>query len=429
MSRPGLDPRGGRLTACFVLPGLGASGGVAVLLGHARRLAAHGVDATIALTAPADAASVPPGVRVRTLAEARGERWDLAVASWWETAPAMFELEAARHVAFLQSLEERFYGERDLLERLGAASVLGLPVHFVAVAGWLRAVVGELRPDARCPIVRPGIDKDAFRPRPSEAPRSGGPLRVLVEGQPEVWFKAIPEAIAVARAMREPARVTLVAPHPESAGGLGADRVAGGLDAAGMSALYAEHDVVLKLSRVEGFGLAPLEAMHVGLPCVVTPYTGHEEYVRHGENGLVVGFDDEPGATAALDALAADRSLLERLGRGARATAAAWPSGVESTATLAAALRELADAPAPDPGAAARCALRRQRLAIELGRAQLGELRLQERLAAEVPRLEGELEERRRQVVGMGEQLEAIRAERAYRAAVRVRDLLGKVRP
>ena len=38
-----------------------------------------------------------------------------------------------------------------------------------------------------------------------------------------------------------------------------------------MAALYAEHDVLLKLSRFEGLGLPVLEAFHVGRPCVVTP--------------------------------------------------------------------------------------------------------------------------------------------------------------
>ena len=55
---------------------------------------------------------------------------------------------------------------------------------------------------------------------------------------------------------------------------------------------YARHDVLLKLSRVEGLPLPLVEACHVGVPCVVTPFTGHDEVIRHGENGLVVGFDD-----------------------------------------------------------------------------------------------------------------------------------------
>ena len=114
-----------------------------------------------------------------------------------------------------------------------------------------------------------------------------------------------------------PAELTVVALDPAHAGDLGADRVVGGLDADGMAALYRETDVLVKLSRVESLGLPPLEAFHCGVPCVVTPYTGHEDYVVHGENGAVVGFDDPGAVTAWLDRLAGDRELLARLSEGA----------------------------------------------------------------------------------------------------------------
>ena len=80
--------------------------------------------------------------------------------------------------------------------------------------------------------------------------------------------------------MREPVHTTLVALEPP-AGDLSVDSVVGGLGPAEMAALYRDSDVLLKLSRVEGLGLAPVEGFHSGLPCVVTPYTGHEEYARH----------------------------------------------------------------------------------------------------------------------------------------------------
>src|SRR5437764_152498 len=114
-------------------------------------------------------------------------------------------------------------------------------------------------------------------------------------------------------AMRADAQLTVVALDPEGAGALDADRVLGGLGPAEMAALYAEHDVLVKLSRFEGFGLAPVEAFHAGVPCVVTPYGGHNDYLLHGQNGLLVGFDDLPGTTEWLDRLAQDRGMLEGL--------------------------------------------------------------------------------------------------------------------
>ena len=415
------------MKVCFLLNALEGSGGVAVVVGHAQRLEAHGIDAEIVLTA-GEPPVAPTDVRIRPLELARSDSWDIAIGTWWETAEQLFALDAPCRCVFLQSLEERFYSERELFERLGAASVLSLPVHFVTVAGWMSDVVAELRPDASCAVVRPGIDKAVFA-RPAGVRGHGGPLRVLVEGQPELWFKAVPDAIAAARAVDGPVTVTLVAPHPVEAATVGADAVMGALDAEGMAALYAEHDVLVKLSRVEGLGLAPIEAMHAGLPCVVAPYTGHEEYVRHGENGFVVGFDDRLGTTATLAALARDPALLRRLSDGARATAAQWPSAAESTAELAQAMRELAAAPVPDPAVAARLALGRQRLVIGLGRLQLERLAwLEETAGSAHAALEAELLRCGDERAELQRELSAVRRRRSYRATIAARRAFGWMR-
>src|SRR3954467_10682872 len=101
---------------------------------------------------------------------------------------------------FVQSLEDRFYGP-DEADRLGAALVLDLPVSFITEARWIKRTLAELRPGAPCHPVRNGIDKDVFPP-PAELPvRARGPLRVLVEGNPDVWFKHVPAAIEAASLM------------------------------------------------------------------------------------------------------------------------------------------------------------------------------------------------------------------------------------
>ena len=70
----------------------------------------------------------------------------------------------------------------------------------------------------------------------------------------------------------------------------------------------------------------------MGATCVTTPVTGFDEYVDHGWNGLVVGWDDPHGTARALDLLARDRALLQRLRDNALATARAWPSWEQSLA-------------------------------------------------------------------------------------------------
>ena len=353
---------------------LGRSGGMGVIRDWARALD----DAVLVLCGEAErsgdeasgrgAPEELDGVPVRPLAAMADESVDVAVATWWTTAEAVWDVPARRRVVLLQSLDQRYYHDDEPADRLGAAAVLDLPVGFVAVSAHLARVVAALRPDAPVREVAPGIDKAVFAPAP---PRTGpGPLRVLVEGQPSLWFKGVADAVAAVRRMREPAAVTVVAADPEAAGDVGADRVCGALSPGEMAALYAEHDVLLKLSRFEGLGLPVLEAFHVGRPAVLTPVGGAAGIAEHGVNALVVGFDDEPGTTDALDRLARDAALRERLGRGALATAARWPSREDGAAAFAAALRSLAEADPPALDAGLRRLSQARRRTVESVRAE-----------------------------------------------------------
>jgi hypothetical protein len=108
-----------------------------------------------------------------------------------------------------------------------------------------------------------------------------------------------------------------------------------------MADVFATTHVLLKLSRVEGMAGPPLEAFHMGATAVVTPVTGHEEYIRHGHNAIVVGYDDPFGTTRALDLLGRDRSLLHTLRSNAHRTAAEWPDWRTATQSMAAALEDL----------------------------------------------------------------------------------------
>jgi O-antigen biosynthesis protein len=358
------------MRVAFLVHELARSGGVDVVLGHARRLAAHGAEAEVIVTGPDGVPDDPPesgGVPVRSLDEARGVDHDVVIGTWWETAWPLMELRAAHRLALLQSLESHFYPDDAPLERFGARVVLTLPVGDLAVSSWVRDGLLSSRPTAQCRVVPNGVDKQLFganRRSPAE-----GPLRVLVEGQPELPFKGVRDALHAVAAMTQPVEVTLASLDVESAraAGLPADRVVGGFGHEQMAALYAESDVLLKLSRFEGLGLPPLEAFHAGVPCVVTPYGGHVDYVKDGRNGVLVDFDDEAGTAAVLDRLAGDRDRLEALSRGALETAEGWPSVEDSTRQLADAIEELVQGPAPDPAEALRALLAESRRTVDEG--------------------------------------------------------------
>jgi rhamnosyl/mannosyltransferase len=88
-----------------------------------------------------------------------------------------------------------------------------------------------------------------------------------------------------------------------------------------LPALYRAADVFVLPAhlRAEAFGIAQLEAMASGLPCVSTALgTGTSFANQHGETGLVVPPNDPHALAAALNTLLADPTLRQRYGEAAR---------------------------------------------------------------------------------------------------------------
>ena len=341
---------------------LGLGGGTHLIVSYARQLAiSTGIHVDLVTVAPRPAMLTDPGpLPVIGLAEARRHHYDVAIGTWWSTAGTLFELDVDRRLAFLHSLDTRFYRESEFFERAGAAGLWTAPVDFIVVGSWIARTLGELRPDARVRIVRHGFDRAVFGLRLREPLE--GPLRILVDGAPTVWLKGVPEALEATCRMREPRHVTLVT-LDGTVPALGEDICVGPLDPDAMAALYAHSDVLLKLSRFEGCPLPPIEAALAGVPTVMAPFTGHDDVGRHGHDVILVGFDDADGVAQTLDLLARDRALLARLGANARTKAQDWPDLVGAGEAFSAAVTELMSGPRPSVAAAARGRTHRARLA------------------------------------------------------------------
>jgi O-antigen biosynthesis protein len=413
----------------FLVNDLQLSGGVGVVLAHARRLSElAGWEVTLVLVREDEGPSWHgyehlPHLHVRSREQALAERYDVAIATWWETTFTLFELAAERYAYFVQSLEDRFY-LHDQAERLGAGLTIDLPVAFITEAGWIAQTLEGLRPDAPCYLVRNGIDKEVFAPIEQVEPATGGPLRILIEGSPSSWFKHVHDAIDAAAAMSEPRHVTVVSGDRKALGEVVADEVVGPLSHREMADRYRRTDVVLKLSSVEGMFGPPLEGFHGGATCVVTPVTGHEEYVEHGYNALLCDWDDLRGTARQLDLLARDRELLHYLRVNALETARGWPDWEQSSQFMAAALQTIVREPQPGGAVASARMLADLRGGLEIYHGHLRErvefARRADRLNRLVARVRGSRTMRL---------LLRLRRYRAVRVAARpFRPLTGRVR-
>jgi hypothetical protein len=158
----------------------------------------------------------------------------------------------------------------------------------------------------------------------------------------------------------------------------------------------------------------PLEGFHRGATCVVTPVTGHEEYVEHGWNGLLTDWDDLLGTARQLDLLARDRELLRFLRANALETARAWPSWEQSSQFMAAALLAIRREPRPDGAAASARLLADLRGGLEIYH---GHLRERADFARRALRFERRLDAIRQSAIVR--RLLALRRYRAVRLAAR----------
>jgi glycosyltransferase involved in cell wall biosynthesis len=87
-------------------------------------------------------------------------------------------------------------------------------------------------------------------------------------------------------------------------------------------------------SPKEGWGITNLEAAACATPVVASNSPGIRESVRNGETGYLVKHGDTLAMAAAMDRIAASRSLVEQLGRSARAFAETftWERAASETA-------------------------------------------------------------------------------------------------
>ena len=198
-------------------------------------------------------------------------------------------------------------------------------------------------------VAHPGVDTELFGP----ASESGWGWRLLYVGRIDER-KGIDTAVdALAHLPREAALTVLgsgedrvLAELRERCARLGLDgRVEFGVRPRGeLPQAYAEADALLFPVRwEEPWGLVPLEAMAVGTPVVATGTGGSREYLRDGENALVVG----RGAGAeefahAVGRLASHPELRERLRRGGLQTAGVYTERAYNEAIAAALERAVA---------------------------------------------------------------------------------------
>ena len=323
--RAAAAPDGG-LRIVYVTQDTGIGGGHRVVFEHLNGLRARGHHPELWTLDPEGPSWFALDVPVRRFADYRSLTEALApldaikVATWWETAPAVWEAGLRRGIPvyFVQDIETAYY-DKDHAVHGRVLATYRPEFAFLTTSQWVYSQLRRMVPSAT--IVSPGLDSGRFRELGLE--RHERAILALGRGNP---LKNFPLTRSAYLRLAQPRpELWLFGIEPELADGIGA-RYAVRPDDEAVNRMLNQATVFLQTSRHEGFCLPVLEAMSAGAPVVCTDADGNRDFCVDGENCLMPA--PQPRAVAAaLRRVLEDRDLRERLVAAGRETARRydWP--------------------------------------------------------------------------------------------------------
>jgi GT2 family glycosyltransferase len=254
----------------------------------------------------------------------------IKVATWWETAPWVWEASVQRGIPvyLVQDIETTYYTNRDDHGRV--LSTYRPEFEYLAGSEWVRDRLLEMVPSAT--TFTPGLDTERYYPLGLE--RSENALLALGRSNPLKNFSLTRAAYL---ALPEPRpELWLFGIEPNLANGLGPDvRYHEYPNDDEVNRLLNTTTVLLQTSRHEGFCLPALEGMAAGATIVCTDANGNRDFCAAGRNCLIPEASPRDVRDAVSRALT-DRHLRRRLVENGFATAQqyAWPKKLDALDAL-----------------------------------------------------------------------------------------------
>ncbi len=306
---------------CYIIPGSGISGGIAVVLNHTNRLLKDGYDVfLLSQNGSVNLDWFPnnkvPIIPLNDKYDYYLNNIDILVATGWTTVDILKEIDAKRKIYFVQSDERRFYEDRQTQSLVHETYLTNC--EYVTMAKWIQDwLKNEFHHDSK--YIPNGLDVELFHESTPLIPK-GKKIRVLMEGPIDIPFKGMDDSYEVLKNLD--CEIWIVSSSGKPKFGWRYDQFFEKVPMNEMKNIYSSCDIFLKMSRVESFCYPPLEAMACGLVPVVKNVTGLEEYAVHGKNAIIVENIEE--ARNAVLNLIVDVQLREKMQVEGLTTAKNW---------------------------------------------------------------------------------------------------------
>ena len=304
----------------YLIPGCGVSGGIAVVCQHVNRLLSRGHE--VLLVSETDERTIDwfPNQCVPIIGlQNFPSDLDILVATAWSTAFRVAVLPAKHKFYFVQSDETRFHPKNSAWEHITRLSY-GIEYNYLTEARWIRQwLLDGFGHSAE--LVPNGLDDSIFFPSTPIEPKGRKP-RILLEGAIGLPYKGMAEAFEAVQDID--VEVWCVSSYGKPEKTWKCDRFFEQVPMTEMRRIYSSCDILVKLSRVEGFFGPPMEMMACGGTVVVGKVTGYDEYIENEVNALVVDPLKPQQATTAIKRLIEDADLRDRLTENGKLTAERW---------------------------------------------------------------------------------------------------------
>lgn len=248
------------------------------------------------------------------------ESFDIAVATWWETAYYINQIKALHYAYLVQGNETEFYvpgdPRREFVQQTFQENFLFLTVSKTLQKHLRREYSVESR------VVCNPIAPEPFNsPHPAIARNSS--KRILVEGDPNWPLKRIDYTFNILDSFPD-LEVIWVSPIECAVDQWPRARRFQRLPYSLIPAVFSSCDLILKLSATESFSRPVMEMFGVGGTAIVSDFQGHSDYIKHEENALVVPVDDAEATKSAIRRLLLEPELFTKLKNGAKNTYREW---------------------------------------------------------------------------------------------------------
>jgi len=260
--------------------------------------------------------------RVKELTPSSIPAADFILPNFYPTVWPALESQKGRVVRLSLGYEPLWVSEAEVAKQ---TYMIGAPI--MSISQWHRQILLK-ETGLESTVISSGVDHSTFRPYPKASEQTGIKTISYIMRDPDhgyTWKGGTDFLQAITR-LKDELKFELTVSVPESAQFTSPVpcRIKTSSTDQELAQCYAESDLFVFTSYFEAFGLPPLEAMACGTAVVTTDCGGNRDYVRNGENCLVVPPSDIEQLSSAIYHLLTQDTERERIASSGHLFAQAW---------------------------------------------------------------------------------------------------------